>query len=80
MLCLNASIRHQGPSVQRLLQAVEEARALTTLVLAAWQVGRLLAVHLIEAVLAARASRPPGPPAPGVAWSCAARALPRGRC
>ena len=54
MLCLNDSIRHHDPSVQRLLSAVEEACSLTTLVLAAWQVGRLLAVHLIEAVLAAR--------------------------
>ena len=58
MLCLNDSIRHHDPSVQRLLSTVEEARSLTTLVLAAWQVGRLLAVHLIEAVLAARARQP----------------------
>jgi hypothetical protein len=58
MLCLNDSIRHHDPSVQRLLSAVEEAHSLTTLVLAAWQVGRLLAVHLIEAVLAARALQP----------------------
>jgi hypothetical protein len=58
MLCLNDSIRHHDPSVQRLLSVVEEACSLTTLVLAAWQVGRLLAVHLIEAVLAARAGQP----------------------
>jgi hypothetical protein len=58
MLCLNDSIRHHAPSVQRLLRALEEARSLTMLVLAAWQVGRLLAVHLIEAVLAARARQP----------------------
>jgi len=70
MLCLNDSIRHHDPSVQRLLSTVEEARSLTTLVLAAWQVGRLLAVHLIEAVLAARARQPaawPSCPRCGVA-------------
>jgi hypothetical protein len=70
MLCLNDSIRHHDPSVQRLLRAVEEARSLTMLVLAAWQVGRLLAVHLIEAVLAARARQPsawPSCPRCGVA-------------
>jgi hypothetical protein len=56
--------------VQRLLRAVEEAHSLPTLVLAAWQVGRLLAVHLIEAVLAARARQPsawPSCPRCGVA-------------
>ena len=58
MLRLNDSIRHHDPSVQRLLSVVEEACSLTTLVLAAWQVGRLLAVHLIEAVLAARGRQP----------------------
>src|SRR5262249_57537288 len=70
MLCLNDSIRHHDPSVQRLLSAVEEARSLTTLVLAAWQVGRLLTVHLIEAVRAARACQPsawPSCPKCGVA-------------
>jgi hypothetical protein len=70
MLCLNDSIRHDDPSVQRLLSAVEEARARSTLVLAAWQGGRLLAVHLIEAVLAARARQP-------AAWpSCPRCAVP----
>jgi hypothetical protein len=56
--------------VQRLLSAAEEARSLSTLVLAAWQVGRLLAVHLIEAVRAARARQPaawPSCPRCGVA-------------
>jgi hypothetical protein len=65
MLCLNDSIRHDDPSVQRLLRAVEDARSLTALVLAAWQVARVLAVHLIEAVLAERARRPLSwPPCP----------------
>ena len=65
MLCLNDSIRHDDPSVQRLLRAVEDAHSLTALVLAAWQVARVLAVHLIEAVLAERAGRPLSwPPCP----------------
>ena len=64
MLCLNSNIRHHDPSVQRLLGVVEHA---PLPVLAAWQVGRLLAVHLIEAVLAARGRQPPWPRAPGVA-------------
>jgi hypothetical protein len=80
MLCLHDRLRYQAPSGLRLLSPVEEARSLTPLVVAAWQGGRILAVHLREAGLAAgRARRPPGPPAPGVAWPGAARAWPRGR-
>lgn len=55
MLCLSDSIRHGDPSVQPLLIAVENARSLTELVLAAWRVARVLAVQLVEAVLAERA-------------------------
>jgi len=58
MLCLHDSIRHDDPSVQRLLGAVEDAHSLTALILAAWQVARVLTVHLVEAVLAERARRP----------------------
>jgi hypothetical protein len=58
MLCLSDSIRPDDPSVQRLLRRVEDARSLTELTLAAWQVARVLAVHLIEAVLAERARHP----------------------
>ncbi len=58
MLCLHDSIRHDDPAVQRLLGAVEDAPSLTALILAAWQVARVLTVHLIEAVLAERACRP----------------------
>ena len=54
MLCLHASIRHDAPSVHRLLGAVEAAHSLTALILAAWQVARVLTVHLVEAVLAER--------------------------
>ena len=65
MLCLHDSIRHDDPSVQRLLHAVENAQTLTALILAAWQVARVLTVHLIDAVLAERARRPTvWPPCP----------------
>lgn len=37
---------------------VEDAPSLTALILATWQVTRVLAAHLIEAVLAARARQP----------------------
>jgi len=58
MLCLHDSIRHDDPAVQRLLRAVEDAPSLTAVLLAAWQVARVLTVHLVEAVLAERAHRP----------------------
>ena len=65
MLCLRDSIRDDDPSVQRLLRVVENADSLTALILAAWQVARVLAVHVIEAVLAERARRPTAwPPCP----------------
>jgi hypothetical protein len=66
MLCLHDSIRLNDPSVQRVLSAVEDAHSLTALILAAWQVARILTVHLVEAVLAERARRPSSwPPCPG---------------
>jgi hypothetical protein len=58
MLCLHDSIRHDDPALQRLLRTVEEAPSLTTVILAAWQVARVLTVHLVEAVLAERARHP----------------------
>jgi hypothetical protein len=65
MLCLHDSIRDDDPDMQRLLRAVEDAPALPVLILAAWQVARVLAVHLVEAVLAERARRPTAwPPCP----------------
>ena len=65
MLCLHDSIRDDDPDMQRLLCAVEDAPALPALILAAWQVARVLAVHLVEAVLAERARRPTAwPPCP----------------
>ena len=65
MLCLHDSIRDDDPEMQRLLRTVEDAPALPALILAAWQVARVLAVHLVEAVLAERARRPTAwPPCP----------------
>ena len=65
MRCLHDSIRHDDPAVQRLLRAVEDAPSLTAVLLAAWQVARVLTVHLVEAVLAERARRPLSwPPCP----------------
>jgi hypothetical protein len=65
MLCLTDSIRHDDPSVQRLLSAVEDAVRLTELILAVWQLARVVAVHLVEVVLAERARRPSAwPPCP----------------
>ena len=54
MLCLHDSIRPNDPTVQRLLSAVEDAHSLTAFILAAWQVTRVLTIHLVEAVLAER--------------------------
>jgi hypothetical protein len=65
MLCLHDTIRDDDPDVQCLLRAMEDARSLTTLMLAAWQVARALTVHLVEAVLAERARQPTvWPPCP----------------
>jgi hypothetical protein len=65
MLCLIDSIRDNDPSVQYLLRVLEDAGSLTALILAAWQVARVLAVQLVETVLDERA-RPPTawPPCP----------------
>ena len=58
MLCLIDSIRDDDPSWQRWLRAVEEAQTLTELLLAVWPLARLMAIHLVESVLAERAQRP----------------------
>jgi hypothetical protein len=79
MLCLHDSIRDDDPSVQRLRRAAEDAHSLPALILAAWQVARVLTVRLVEAILAERARRPrawPRCPACGVALrskGCATR-------
>jgi hypothetical protein len=63
MLYLPNSICHDDPSVQRLLRMMEDAHSLTALILAAWQVARVLAVRLVEDVLAERARQPTAWPA-----------------
>jgi hypothetical protein len=65
MLCLNDSIRHDDPAVQPLLSTIDEAQTLTQLILAVWPLARVLARHIVEAVLAERAQRPSAwPPCP----------------
>ena len=58
MLCLPNSICHDDSSGQRLRRLMDDAHSLTALILAAWQVARVLAVHLVEAVLAERDRQP----------------------
>ena len=58
MLRLSDSIRYDEPSVQCLVSAVEDATTLTELILAAWQLARVLVLHIVEDVLAVRACRP----------------------
>ena len=58
MLYLYDNIRYDDPSAQRLLSAAEEARTRTALILAAWPLARVLAIHIVEAVLAERARHP----------------------
>ena len=65
MLCLSDSIRHDDPVVQQFLSTIEEAQTLTQLILAVWPLARVLALHLIESVLAERAQQPLAwPPCP----------------
>jgi hypothetical protein len=74
MLCLCDSIRDDDPSVQRLLRAVEDAPSPTAVILATGQVARVLAVHVVAAVLAERARRPtPWPPCPACGVSLRSR-------
>ena len=48
MLCLTESIRPNDPSMQRLCHAVDDARALTGLIVVAWKLARVLAVDSVE--------------------------------
>ena len=77
MLCLSDSIRHDDPAVQPLLSTIEKAQTLAQLILAVWPLARVLALHIIEHVLAERAQRPIAwPPCPCCGARCAVRALP----
>jgi hypothetical protein len=65
MLCLSDSLRDDAPSLQRVLNTVEEAHTLTELLLAVWPLARVLAIHVVAYVLAERARRPTSwPPCP----------------
>lgn len=65
MLCLTDIIRDNEPSLPPLLRAVEEAPTLTALLVAVWPLVRVLAIHVVEDVLAERARRPTAwPPCP----------------
>jgi hypothetical protein len=80
MLCLHDRIRDDDPLLPRLLNAVEDAYSLTEVILAAWQVARVLTVRLVEAVLAERAVvHSPGPAAQHAGSHCGVRVLPRAR-
>ena len=65
MLCLSDSIRHDDLSVQQLLKPIEEAQTLTQLILAVRSLARVLALHLLEYVLAECVQQPTTwPPCP----------------
>ena len=65
MLCLSDSIRHDDPAVQPLLSTIEKAQTLAQLIFAVWPLARVLALHILEHVLAERAQRPVAwPPCP----------------
>lgn len=58
MSCLRDSIRQIDPSLQELIEAIENASTLTLLILSAWRLARVLAVRIVEEVLIERAQRP----------------------
>ena len=58
MSCLRDSICQIDPSLQELVEAIENASTLTLLVLSAWHLVRVLAVKIVEEVLTERAQRP----------------------
>lgn len=65
MLRLSDSIRQNEPSMQALIEAVENAPRLTEMVLAAWRLGLALAVRVVAEELGQRAERPTmWPPCP----------------
>jgi hypothetical protein len=58
MLDLTDRLRHDDPSMPWRVSAVDEAVTRTARLVAAWQLARVLVIHLVEDVLAARACRP----------------------
>jgi hypothetical protein len=70
MRCLLESIRDDDPAVQRLCSVLEEAQTLTELLLAVWPLARVLALHIVESILAERARRPTAWPRCPVCGTC----------
>ena len=58
MSCLRNSICQIEPSLQQLVDAIENASTLTLLILSAWRLARVLAVKIVEEALTERAQRP----------------------
>ena len=58
MSCLRNSIRQIEPSLQELVDAIENTSTLTLLILSALRLARALAVRIVEEVLIERAQRP----------------------
>ena len=58
MSCLRNSICQIDPSLQELVEAIENASTLTLLVLSAWRLARMLAMKLVVEVLTGRAQSP----------------------
>ena len=58
MSCLRESIRRMDGDLPELLAAVENAPTLAAMMLAAWHLGRAIAVAVVEDVLNERAQRP----------------------
>ena len=58
MSCLRNSICQIDPSLQELIDAIENSSTLTLLILSAWRLARVLAVKIVEESLIERGQRP----------------------
>lgn len=58
MLSLTEILRQSDPLLQAMIRAVEEAPKLPQMILAAWQLARMVAINLVKEVLARRAQEP----------------------
>ena len=58
MSCLRNSISQIEPSLQELVESIENASTLTLLILFAWRLARVLAVRIVEEALIERGQRP----------------------
>ena len=58
MPCLRNSIRQIHPSLQELVEAIENASTLTLLILSTWRLARMLALKLVVEVLTERGQSP----------------------